>query len=102
MHWFSGNGLSLNIEETNIVTFSSNHLQNYLFQITYKNKTMKEATNIKFFGSELGKCMNWKNHIEKILPGMSSEGYTVRSMYYFSCMTTQKMIYFAYFHSVME
>jgi len=42
-----------------IVKISSNHLQNHLFQITYQNKTMKEATNITL----LGLYMNWKNHI---------------------------------------
>jgi hypothetical protein len=63
---------------------------------------MKEANNIKFLGLELDKYMNWKNHIGKILPIMSSECYVIRSMYHLSSKTTLKMIYFAYFHSVME
>jgi hypothetical protein len=100
--WFSVNGLSLHIDKTNIVKFSSNHLQNDLFQIAYKNKTMKAATNIKFLGLELYKHMNWKNHIVKIQPKMSSSCYAVTSMYYFSSLTTLKTVYFAYFHSVMK
>ena len=60
--WFLVNGLK--IEKTNIVKFSSNNLQNNLFQITYQNKTMKEATNITFLGLELDKYMTWKNHIQ--------------------------------------
>jgi hypothetical protein len=63
---------------------------------------MKEANNIKFLGLELDKYMNWKNHIGKILPIMSSECYVNRSMYHLSSKTTLKMIYFAYFQSVME
>lgn len=57
--WFSVTGLSLKTEKTNIVKISSYHLQNDLFQITYQNKTMKEATNITL----LGLYMNWKNHM---------------------------------------
>jgi hypothetical protein len=100
--WFSRNGLSLNTEKANIVAFSSNHLPNDLFQIAYQNKTIKVATNIKFLWLELDKCVNWKNHIDKILPRMSSAGYAVRSMYYLSCVTRHMMFYFAYFQSVME
>jgi hypothetical protein len=43
--WFSVQGFSLHVEKTNIVKFSSNHLQNNLFQITNINKTMKEVEN---------------------------------------------------------
>lgn len=57
--WFSVTGLSLKIEKTDIIKISSYHLQNDLFQITYKTKTMKEATNITL----LGLYMNWKKHI---------------------------------------
>jgi len=39
---FSVKGLSLNIEKKKI-TFSSNHFQNYLFQITYQYKKYKRS-----------------------------------------------------------
>jgi hypothetical protein len=47
---FSVNEFFLNIEKTNILKFSSNHLQNDPFKITYQTKTIQEATNIEFFG----------------------------------------------------
>jgi hypothetical protein len=46
---FSFNGISLNIAKTNILKFSSNHLQNDPFKITYQTKTITEATNIELF-----------------------------------------------------
>ena len=100
--WFSVDGLSLNIEKITIVKFSSNHLQNDLFQITYQNRTMTEATNTEFLGLELDKYMNWTNQTENVLQKMSSACYAVRSMYHVSRITTIKMIYFAYFHSIMD
>jgi hypothetical protein len=60
--WILVNGLFLNIEKTSTFTFSSVHLQNDHIQITYQNKTTKEAINIKFLWLELDKYMNWKNH----------------------------------------
>jgi hypothetical protein len=59
---FSFNGFSLNIAKTNILKFSANHLQNDPFEITYQTKTITEATSIQFFGLELDKQMNLKNH----------------------------------------
>jgi hypothetical protein len=100
--WFSVDGLYLNIDKTNAVKFSSNHLQNDLFQITHQNKTRMEATNIKFLGLELGKHMNWKNHIVNIVQKISTRCYAVRAVYHFHSLTTLKMVYFAYFHSIME
>jgi hypothetical protein len=49
---------------------------------------MKVANNIKFLGLELDEHMNWKNHIGKILPKMSSACYVIRSMYHLSSKTT--------------
>jgi hypothetical protein len=64
--WFTANGLSLNTEKTNIVKFSSNHLQDDSFYINFQNKIMKEANNITFLGMEIDKHMNleksyWEN-----------------------------------------
>jgi mannose/fructose/N-acetylgalactosamine-specific phosphotransferase system component IID len=89
--WFTDSGLSLNTEKTNIVKFSSYHLQDHSFCINFQNKIMKEANNIKFLGLELDKHMNWKSHIGKILPKMSSACYVIRSMYHLSNKTTLKM-----------
>ena len=46
--------------------------------------------------------MEWKTHIELIIPKMSSSFYAVTSLYSSSDMTTLKIIYFANLHSVTE
>jgi hypothetical protein len=99
MGWFSANGLALN---TNIMKFTSSYLKNEAFQITYQNEIITGTNNIKFLGLELDKNINWKNHIQKIIPKLSSACYLVRRMYPCCNLNTLKMIYFAYFHTVME
>jgi len=63
---------------------------------------IKEVTNINFLGLELDNYISWKNHVTKILPKLSRACYAVRAMYPISCMNTLKMIYFAYFHSIIN
>ena len=46
--------------------------------------------------------ISWKNHVIKILPKLSRACYAVRVMYPISCMNTLKMIYFAYFNSIIN
>jgi hypothetical protein len=94
--------ISLNIEKTHIKQFKSNQLQNDSFQIFHQDKEIKEVPNIKFLVLGLDKHMEWKIPIEQIIPKMSNACYAIRSMYPFTNMTTLKIIYFAYFHSIME
>jgi len=100
--WFSANGLALNMEKTSIMKFTPRNRLNETFQIIYQNRLLTGTNNTKFLGLELDKNINWKNHIQKILPKLSSACYLIRRMYPSCNSDTLKMIYFAYFHSIME
>jgi len=102
MEWFSANGLVLNMEKINIMKFAPSNRLNTAFQIIYQNKLLTEINHTKFLGLELDKNINWKNHIQKILLKLSSACYLIRRMGPLCNLTTLKMIYFAYFHSIME
>jgi hypothetical protein len=66
------NGLSLNIEKTNVIHIKWNHLQDSPFQISYQNVEMKEVTNTNFLGLRLDQHMEWKTHIDLIITKISS------------------------------
>jgi hypothetical protein len=100
--WFSANGLPLNMEKTNIIKFTSSYHQNETFQIIYQNKIITGTNNTKFLGLELDKNINWKNHVQKIIPKLSRTCYLVRRMYPCCNLNTLKMICFAYLHTVVE
>ena len=100
--WFSANGLVLNMGKTNIMKFTPNTRQNETFQIIYHNKILTGTNNTKFLGLELDKNVNWKKHIQKILPKLSSACYLIRKTYPSCNLNTLRMIYLAYFHSAME
>jgi hypothetical protein len=69
--WFSANGRTLNMRETNIMKFTSSYQQNKALQITYQNK-ITSIHNTKFLGLELDKNISWKNHVKRIIPTLSS------------------------------
>ena len=60
------------------------------------------SDSLKFLGLELDKFLNWKNHIDKLLSKLSCACFAIRSMSFHCNITTIKMIYFAYFHSLLE
>jgi hypothetical protein len=68
----------------------------------YHSKLLVAADNTKFLGLEPDKHVNWKSHIKKILPKLSGACYVIRRLYSSCDINTLRMIYFAYFHSIME
>jgi hypothetical protein len=66
--WFSVNSLVLNMEKTNIVKFTSNNYHTGNFKIIYQNKLLSGANNIKLLGVQIDKNLNWKTHVNNLLP----------------------------------
>jgi hypothetical protein len=100
--WFAVNGLSLNIDKSSVIKFNLSHFQEDSLQIFYRDKLLKEVTNVRFLGLGIDKHLNWKTHIEQVIPKLSTACYAVRSMFHFNTKHSLRMIYFAYFHSIMK
>ena len=45
--------------------------------------------------------MNWKNHVEQVLPKLSAACFSIRLIHTLN-PDTLRMVYFAYFHSVLQ
>jgi hypothetical protein len=100
--WFTANGLSLNTDKTNIIKFTPSNKRYENFQLLYQSKQLIGSDRTKFLGLELDNHLNWKQHIKKILPKLGGACYVVRRLYPLCEISTLKMVYFAYFHSIME
>jgi hypothetical protein len=107
IEWFAANKLVLNLTKTNTIksvtnrnnwTNSSSHCA---LTIGYKDKYIEEAVNTKYLGMHLDNHLNWKDHIDQIIPKLSAPCYVVRQMYHISNNNTLKSIYFAYFQSIV-
>jgi hypothetical protein len=56
-------------------------------------------------GSILGALDNtfsWKNHIDTVVPKLSSACFTIRAVQLFLSQESLRMVYFSYFHSIMN
>jgi hypothetical protein len=92
--------LVLNLEKTNITKFVVINLPYCALTTGHKVRYIEEAVNLKFLGIKIDSHLNWKNHIDQIIPKLSAVCYIARQMYYVCDNDTLRSIYFAYFHSI--
>jgi len=97
---FSANKLVLNLEKTNIMKFVTINEPYCALTFSYKDKCIEEAVNLKFLGIQIDSHLNWRNHIDQIIPKLSVACYVVRQMYHICNNDILRSIYFAYFHSI--
>ena len=100
IEWFSGNKLVLNLEKTNIIKSVTINQPYCALTISYKDKCIEEAVNLKFLGIQTNNHLKWRNHIGQIIPKVSVACYMVRQMYHICNNDTLRSIYFACFHSI--
>jgi hypothetical protein len=100
--WFTANKLALNLDKTNIIKFITNNSPQYALSIGYDEKYVEESVYTKFLGLQTDNHLNWKNHIDQMIPKLRTACYAVGSVFHISNTDTLKSIYFAYFHSIMK
>jgi hypothetical protein len=101
-NWFAAYKLVLNIDKTNIINFSPKQSANPLLVVSFDNIVVNEVPEIKFLGIQIDDRLNWKSHMEYILPKLSSAIFVIRSLAYFMSSETLRMVYFSYFHSLIK
>jgi hypothetical protein len=69
------------------------------YRICYK--TIEEVET-KFLGLQVDSNLNWKIHIQYIIPKRSSACFAMRAITSLTKTETLKLVYFAYFHSIMS
>jgi hypothetical protein len=64
--------------------------------------TIEEVETTKFLGIQVDNNLNWKTHIQYIIPKLSSACFAMKNIT--SLMKTEnlKLVYFPYFHSIMS
>jgi hypothetical protein len=67
-----------------------------------KSCLISEAYDTKFLGIYADSTLSWKNHVEQITHKLSAASYATRSVKPFMSQKTLKMVYYAYFHSIMS
>jgi hypothetical protein len=101
MKWFKANLLSLNLDKTYCTEFHSKYITNSGIQIKYDDKTVTNTTELKFLGLVLHNTMSWKRRIDMLAPKLNKACYNARAIKRLLSLNSLKVIYHAYFHSVI-
>jgi hypothetical protein len=97
----SANLLSLNLDKTYCMEFHSKHTINSEIQIKYNSKIIANTTKLKFLGLVLHNNMSWKKHIDMLDSKLNKVCYITRAIRPLLSLNSIKIIYLAYFHSVI-
>jgi hypothetical protein len=74
----------------------------YPLNIGYNDKYIEERVTTKFLGLQIDNHLNWKSHIDHLIPKLNRAYYAVRFMLNISNIDTLKTIFFTYFHYIMK
>jgi hypothetical protein len=96
------NLLSLNFDKTHIIHFKTKNTQITEVSVKYNDKLIYSLNNIKFLGIFINDTLTWSSHLDQLTNKLSSACYAVRVMKQYMRLKTLIMIYYAYFHSLMN
>jgi hypothetical protein len=66
--WFSADKLALQLDKTNIIKFTTKNSSQHTLSIGFKEKYIEKTVNAKFLGLQIDCHVNWKNHIDQLVP----------------------------------
>jgi hypothetical protein len=98
---FAANNLVLNFNAKNIIKLKTRNSSHSTLHIGDKEKYIEDSVNTNFLGLQLDNHINWKNHIEEMIPNLSTF-YANRLMVHISNINTLKSIYYTYLHSIIK
>jgi len=78
--WFYINQLVLNITKTNVIKFTPKTAAHVPLEIYCKDNVIDEVKSTTYLGMHIDSRMNWKNHVEQILPKSSAACFSIRNL----------------------
>jgi hypothetical protein len=90
--WFSASKMSLNLDKK-CNKICNNNSPQYPLNIGYNDNYIEETVNTKYFGLQTDDHLNWKTHIDQLVPKLKlSEARAITSMLHVS--NTDSLIHF--------
>jgi len=100
--WLNTNLLSINFNKTHYIQFTTKNMPKTHIKIIYDNKKITTISNIKFRGIYINDTINWKYHIEHILPKLSAVGFAMRIIKPYMFLEMLKIVYYSNFNSIIN
>jgi hypothetical protein len=71
-------------------------------KIGFNNNLITNSTHTKFLGMTMNNTLSWNNHTDSIVKKLSRACYIIRNAKTCMSVSSLRMIYYAFFHSVMS
>ena len=100
--WFNSNFLLLNFDKTYYMQFITKNKFLNKINIEHDNKMILQTNFVKLLGKTIDNTLPWKQHIDTITPKLNKACYIIRGSKLYLSNDAIKMVYYAFFHSVMS
>ena len=100
--WFAANLLSLNLNKTQYIQFTTKSTPTRDISISYNDTLILKTPNTKFLGLIITNSLSWKDHITHLIPKLSKACYILRSIRPFMSLEALKSVYYSYVHSLLS
>ena len=100
--WLGTNQLSLNLNNTNYVHFTTKRSMSVNLQIGFNNNFITNSSYTKFLRVTMNNTLSWNNHIDLLVKKLSKAHYIIRNAKTYMHAPSLKIIYYAFFHSVVS
>jgi hypothetical protein len=77
--WIKASKLTLSLDRTNFMKFCTTNKNCVNLSIGFEDKTIEEVETTKFLGLPIDNNLNWKTHIQYIIPTLSSACFAMRT-----------------------
>ena len=99
--WLVENKLMLNHSKTQFLQFLTHNSTKADIFITQNGHMISETEQFKFLGVQIDSKLSWKAHVQDLVQKLNTALFTIRIVSEVSDISTRKIAYFAYFHSLM-
>jgi hypothetical protein len=100
--WFNNNLLSLNLDKAHFIPFKIKNACTTEINVKYSGKSINPLNNIKFLGIYINDTLNWTTHLDQLTRKLSAACYAIKVLKHLMRLKTLIMIYYAYFHNLMN
>jgi hypothetical protein len=80
--WFAAIKLTLNLDKPDIIKFVRYNSPQFPISIEYDDKYIEESVHTKFLGLQIDSHLNWKTHVDQLVPKLNRACYAITSLSY--------------------
>jgi len=100
--WFNSNFLSLNFDKTYYMQFITKNKFLNEINIEHDNKMILQTNFVKYLGTTIDNTLSQKQNIDTITPKLNNACYIIRRSKLYLSNDALKVVYYAFFHSVVS